>query len=147
MDWSRKKLKMADTFSIVSISASSRPPLISLDVTRSGGVKNGRKYFGRLSKWSWIPLSILVELFKNLNDGAGRSKYLHYVQGNETKIYFHQIFTISMETILSYNILKYIYIFFVTLENQNHLINLYEWLNAIDLNSILYHNYITNLIK
>lgn len=52
-----------------------------------------------------------------------------------------------METILSYNILKYIYIFFVTLENQNHLINLYEWLNAIDLNSILYHNYITNLIK
>lgn len=56
-------------------------------------------------------LSTLVELFKNLNDGAGRSKYLHYVQDNEKEIYFYQIFTIATETILLYNILKYIYIY------------------------------------
>lgn len=56
-------------------------------------------------------LSTLVELFKNLNDGAGQSKYLHYVQDNEKEIYFYQIFTIATETILLYNILKYIYIY------------------------------------
>lgn len=97
------------------------------------GVKNGRKYFGRLSKGGWVPLSTLVELFKNLNDGTGRSKYLH---NEKQQIIFITFFQLRWKRFYRITIIfKYISFFFFFFSSRSHRKSksldkfIYEWTN------------------
>lgn len=73
-------------------------------VARSGGGEKWPKIFWKVVEGR---VSSLIhsrpELFKNLNDGTGRSKYLHYAMKNNNLFSSHISNYETMETILSCN--------------------------------------------